>query len=62
MIAYKVPAHTALAGGAVDDIFSRSVVIVGVFIADFTTEIAEVDKVKVCCCDIEGGISLISCN
>ena len=57
MVAYEVPTKTSAAYGTVNDVLSRSVVVVGVFVAYLATVVTEIYKVEVCSSNIECGIA-----
>ena len=59
MVPRKMPALPPLAGGAVDDILTGPVVVIGVLIPDLAAVVAEVDQVKIGGGDMKGGIPQI---
>ena len=57
MVAAEVPAETASRGRTVDDVLSRSVVVIRVLVAYLATVVAEVYEVEVSRRDVEGRVS-----
>ena len=62
MISAKMPSETAFAGGTVYDIFSGTVIIIGIIIPDLGTVIPQIYQVEICGGNVKRWVSEISRN
>ena len=57
-----MPTLAAAAGRSVDNVFARTIIVVGILVADFTAEIAEMNKIKIRRCNVKCRITEVAGN